>query len=121
MDTIKAFVMGESARSAGKRERVFDWDGAARKIREAGAKSARAGLQGDWEWTGGSILEDGKPVPADETYTYLCSVWAAPELEINGEVVECWVYRDESPGWDSKTYWPPSALSILGATPGTQG
>lgn len=92
---------------------VFDWEKAARLIKERGVKRASAGLAGDWEWTRGEILSDGKPIAKEETYTYLASTWARPELEIDGETVKCWVMQGDSPGWDSDTYWPHEALAIL--------
>ncbi len=117
MDTLKAFAMGELSR--GKPLMVFDWEKAARLIVERKAQTASAGLQGDWEWTGGLILEDGRPVPKGETYTYLASTWAVPELGIDGEVIRCYRMEDEDgfPGWDAHTYWPFQALAILGPTP----
>lgn len=111
MDTMRAFAMGEANR--GKGSMVFDWDKAARLIVEKGATSASAGLSGDWEWTGGEIFEDGKPVPREDTYTYLASTWATPELEIDGDYIDCFRKESETPGWDSGTYWPESALAIL--------
>ena len=84
MDSISAFAMGEANR--GKPAKVFDWDRAARRIKETGATHAAAGLSGDWEWTGGDILRDGKPIPEDDTYVYLASTWATPELQIDGHV-----------------------------------
>jgi hypothetical protein len=92
---------------------VFDWDEAARRIVKAVALSASAGLSGDWEWTGGDILRDGKPVPANQTYTYLSSNWATPELGIDGDVTPCFRMQSTTDGWDSDTYWPESALAIL--------
>ncbi len=91
---------------------VFDWDKAARLIVEREAMSAGAGLSQDWDSTGGPILKDCRPVPADDTYTYLASTWATPELEIDGEIVDCFVMESETE-WDEKTYWPESALAIL--------
>jgi hypothetical protein len=111
MDTIEAFIKGEA--SKGKEPMVFDWNKAARLIKAKNAKSASAGLSGDWEWTGGSILEDGKPVSADDTYTFLASTWATPELSIDGEIVDCYLMKSETDGWNSETYWPESALAIL--------
>lgn len=107
---MSAFAMGEANR--GKPSMVFDWDKAATIIKERGAKSASAGLSGDWEYTGGEILTDGKP-NTDE-YTYLASTWATPELEIEGEYIDC--FTTEKPEWDAGTKWPESALNIL-ATP----
>ena len=111
MDTMSAFAMGEASR--GNPVKVFDWDEAATRIKVADAKSAAAGLEGDWEWTGGPILENGVPVDKMDTYTYLASTWATPELEIDGERIPCWKFADETPGWDAGTYWPQSALDIL--------
>ena len=123
MDTMSAFAMGEANR--GREPMVFDWDKAARLIRESGARNARAGLRSDWEYTGGDILRDGKPLGRDESDTYLASTWAVPELELDdGERVPC--YRmasecpqmtnedsDPGPAWDAHTFWPQSALDIL--------
>lgn len=111
MDTISAFARGMANR--GKEEMVFDWDKAARLIVDRAAKSASAGLQGDWEYTGGLIFTNGTPVPEDEAYVFLASTWATPELEIDGETFECYRMESETPGWDAKTYWPESAVAIL--------
>lgn len=108
MDTMSAFIMGEMNR--GKELMVFDWDKAARIIKERKATSASAGLRGDWEWTGGTILKDGKP--DFDSYTYLASTWATPELEIDGEIIECYIMKRKTE-WDSDTKWPQSSLDIL--------
>lgn len=110
MDTLQALAMSEANR--GKEQMVFDWDKAAQLIKEKGATHASAGLSGDWEWTGGEILIDGK-IPAD-SYTYLASTWATPELEIDGDVIDCFKMKSETDGWDSKTFWPDSAKKIAG-------
>src|SRR5208283_5455948 len=93
---------------------VFDWDKAAKIIMERNIQNAAAGLSGDWEWTGGYILKDGKP--DFDSYTYLASLWAIPELSLDGgeSFIVCWIYQEDSPGWDSKTKWPQSALDIIG-------
>ena len=108
MDTMQAFMMGVMNR--GKELMVFDWDKAARIIAERKPKQAEAGLRGDWEWTSGTIYEDGEPVHDD--YTYLASTWATPELDIDGEIIDCYVMQSETE-WDSDTKWPESALAIL--------
>lgn len=92
---------------------VFDWDKAARIIRERGVARASAGLSGDWEYTGGLILQDGKPVPERDTYVYLASTWATPELEVGGDIVPCYRMEQDAPEWGPKTYWPESARTIL--------
>ena len=109
MDNMSAFAMGEANR--GKTPMVFDWNMAAKLIKERGAKVARAGLRSDWEWTGGTIWEDGKP--NTESYTYLSSTWATPELELDGELIDCFVMKREGVDWHSGTKWPESALKIL--------
>lgn len=111
MDTMTAFAMGEVNR--GKELMVFDWEKAARLIKERNAREASAGLSGDWEYTGGDILQDGKPIPREETYTYLASTWATPELEIDGEIIPCYRMQSETPNWDSDTFWPEEARNIL--------
>ena len=97
---------------------MFDWDRAARRIAEVKPRVASAGLEGDWEWTGGDIYRDGKPLGRDETYTFLASTWALPELGMDGHTEPCYVYVDEAPAsWGddrgSGTFWPESALAIL--------
>lgn len=94
---------------------MFDWDKAARLIRERNMAVAHAGLQHDLDWTGGVILKDGEPVPAAKTYTYLASNWAIPVLYAHeGEhETECWAWQEDTPGWDAHTYWPASARAIL--------
>lgn len=109
MNTLAAFVMGEANR--GKERMVFDWDKAAELIKERKPEHASAGLRSDWECTGGTIYENGKPVMDD--YTYLASTWAVPELDLDGDVVECYRMEHEAPEWGSGTKWPKSALEIL--------
>lgn len=61
------------ARSRGAKLKAFDWDKAAQlikgKLKEHPDLSAEAGLQGDWDYTGGVIFENGKPT--NDNYTYL--------------------------------------------------
>ena len=90
---------------------VFDWDKAAKLIRERKPEEAFAGLKNDWEYTGGLIYRDGQIVR--DTDTYLASVWAIPELMMDGEFIACYRMRYEVPNWDSQTKWPRSAVSIL--------
>ena len=111
MNNREAFMMGLA--NHGKEMMVFDWDKAARLIKERKPECASAGLRNDWEWTGGTIYEDGQPVMDD--YTYLSSTWAVPELNMDGEIVECFRMEHEVPEWNSDTKWPKSALDILNA------
>jgi hypothetical protein len=111
MDTANAFARGDANRH--KPLMVFDWDKAAKIIRDKKPEYAIAGLQSDLEWTAGRIYEDGKPMPQEETYTYLASTWATPVLIIDDIETPCYKMQDETPGWDSHTYWPDSALKHL--------
>jgi hypothetical protein len=113
MDTLQALALGEAHRD--DPTKVFDWDKAAQLIKDR--QAAAAGLSGDWEWTGGDIFLNGEPVPQADTYTYLASTWATPELDIDGEIIDCWRYKSDSPDWDAETYWPDSALAILISEP----
>ena len=109
MNSLLAFAKGAANR--GKELMVFDWDKAAQLINERKPECAYAGLRDDWEYTGGIIYRNGKPVK--DSYTYLSSTWAVPELDLDGEIIECYRMKHETPGWDSETKWPKSALLIL--------
>jgi hypothetical protein len=111
MDTLSAFARGEAARASGAQMMVFDWDKAAALIAERKPSVAEAGLSGDWGYTGGTIYQGGKPVT--DSYTYLASLWATPELELDGERVDCWRYSSGDQDWNADTKWPKSALRIL--------
>lgn len=111
MDTLSAYAM--SLASRGRELMVFDWEKAAQVIKERGASEARAGLAGDWEYTGGDILKNGRPIPRDETYVFLSSTWATPQLEVDGDLMDCYRMSSETPGWNSDTYWPDEAVKII--------
>lgn len=113
MNTMDAYARGLASR--GRESKVFDWEKAAQIIKERQPNEASAGLSGDWEWTGGTIWREGRPVPADDTYVYLASTWATPELDIDGELIACYRMESQTPGWDSGTYWPAEALAIVAA------
>jgi hypothetical protein len=123
MNSFQVFANGEAARKSGAESRVFDWNKAATLIKQHKPVYAGAGLRDDWEWTGGTIYRDGEPVNKEETYTYLASNWAIPELKLTFEdgrmlVLECWVWDndvDNPEKWDECSYWTKSALDILNA------
>ena len=115
MDTLSAFARCQAAQ--GNEHRVFDWEKAARLILERKPSVVSAGLQDDWEWTKGEIWKDGLPVPKEDTYTYLASNWAIPEIDIDGEIIECYRMESKTPGWGPETYWPKEALKILEIKP----
>lgn len=115
MDSMSAFFKGEAARKAGAKQKIFDWHKAAQLIKERKPKVAAAGLASDWEYTGGDIYTAEKgPLKEDETYTYLSSNWATPELDLDGEIIPCYISEDDNPeGWSAGTVWPESAIKIL--------
>ena len=95
--------------------KVFDWDKAARIIKEQGITEADAGLSEDFGNTGGTILENGKPII--ESYTYLASTWATPvlvtsDLDDGLTEIPCYIMQSQTE-WNAKTKWPQSALNIL--------
>lgn len=117
MDTLNAYYRSQAATSNADEYMVFDWNKAATLIKERGAVRASAGLESDWEWTGGSILENGEPVPPEDTYVFLSSSWATPEILIDGEPMDCFILGKDVPeewgdDW-AHVYWPQSALDIL--------
>ena len=111
MDSFSAFAKGEQNR--GKEMMVFDWHKACRLIKELKPKVVSAGLQSDWEWTGGTIWKDNKPIPQEDTEVYLSSTWAIPEIDVDGNIEDCYVMESETDGWDCHTYFPDSALELL--------
>jgi hypothetical protein len=111
METLMAFEIGQKNRD--KELMVFDWFKAAELIKKNKNKTASAGLSGDWEYTGGKIYENGKPVPEEDTYVYLASTWAVPQLKIKNKFIDCFLMESKTPNWNEKTYWPEEALKIL--------
>lgn len=113
MDTMTAFALGQANRY--KPMMVFDWNKAAQLIKDAKPQVVSAGLAGDWEYTGGMIFENGE-VDLD-SYTFLASTWATPEIEIDGELQDCFIMQGDVPDeWGddySSIKWPQSALDIL--------
>lgn len=111
MDSMAAFVRGQMSR--GNRRKVFDWNKAATIIAERRPSVASAGLGSDWEWTGGTIYEDG--APNTDSYVCVASTWAVPELDLDGDVEECWRWEEDGEEYDASAKWPQSALDILNA------
>lgn len=104
----------EEAKRKGACFMSFDWDKAAEIIKKELVKNpnliAEAGLQGDWDYTGGVIFEKGKPT--NENYTFLTSNWAVPTLEIDGLDIPCWIEENER--FKSSSKWDEISLNILG-------
>lgn len=110
------FLKAQAARDAGAKRRCFDWDKAAMILKTHNVKEAIAGLKEDMYWTAGMIFKNGKPLPEEDTYCYLSSVWATPVLVVlegDAEVYfDCYKFVDEA-DYKSDFYWPKSALNIL--------
>lgn len=106
-------------RALGNPLRTFNWDKAAIIIREYfnlhPDLKAEAGLQGDWDYTGGVIFENGKPT--NDEYTYLSSNWSIPTLILSWdgcEQKEIELYCDEDSRFYSSSKWDETSLSFLG-------
>ena len=120
--TFAEGFLGEEAsigRLMGNQQLVFDWDKAGLIINERFKQHkdllAEAGLQEDWEYTGGEIFEDGKPV--FDSYTYLSSNWAKPTLILSWdgeerEEMECFSQEDDV-RFDKDSKWDAESLKIL--------
>lgn len=121
---IDGFLLGpinvEIAKAKGSVHKTFDWDKAAQiikdKFQEHSDLVAEAGLQRDWDYTGGVIFADGKPTV--ESYTYLSSNWAIPSLILSWEdkeqeETECYIAQEGS-RFDCKSKWDETSLKILG-------
>ena len=57
------------------------------------------------------IYFDGNPITGDRTY--LSSLWAVPEIDLDGDLFPCYRMQHEVPDWNEKTQWPETALKIL--------
>lgn len=110
MESVAAMTLG--VLNQGRPERVFDWDKAARIIRERRPHAAYAGLAEDLTDTFSVIYIDGEPL--EDGSGYLASTWATPQLYLDGDSVDCWVWEYETE-WDTDTRWPQFALDILNA------
>ena len=118
--TLEEGFLGQNAiKAKDKPQKVFDWDKAANIIKQYYSEHldliAEAGLQGDWEYTGGVIFENGKPT--NDNYTYLSSNWAIPTLILSWDreeqlEIECFIIGETR--FTSKSKWDEQALSTLG-------
>jgi len=99
--------------SRGNEQKVFDWDKAAKIIKERDVINASAGLIEDLGSTVGNILVDGR-IP-EKDYTFLSSTWATPVLILgrnNDVFIHCYIMESETE-WNSSIFWPKSARKIL--------
>lgn len=78
----------------------------------------RAGLNGDWDNTVGTILKNGKPVLKNkiEPTFFFCSTWAVPAIEFydeeKGKIVRenCFYESEIPPEFDPEIPWPEPYL-----------
>ncbi len=117
---LGADVFAKGLQNKGQTHKVFDWDKAAKIIKEHLTKhpdlTAEAGLQGDWDYTGGVIFERG--THTNDHYTYLSSNWATPTLILSWEdeeqeELDCWAYMENGCRFDSSSKWDEESLVIL--------
>jgi hypothetical protein len=109
MNTLDALIRRQF--SIDNEVMVFDWIKAAKLIKERKPIKASAGLEDDWGWTGGLIYLRGKIIK--DYYTYLASSWATPQLDLDRELIDCYVMQSEQPSWGCDTKWPKEALEML--------
>jgi len=110
MDTLSAFAMSQA--SKGNPMMVFDWIKAATIIRDENPTTVEAGLESDWEYTGGTIFQNGQIV--ENECCYLASNWATPQISVDGELRDCFVMQADTE-WNANTIWPDEAKAILSA------
>ena len=108
MDTMECMMMGIMNRGCPRR--IFDWKKAAEIIRDEKPSHVGAGIEGDWEYTGGTIYRDGEIV--EDSYTYLSSTWAKPQICVDGDFRDCFLMEGETE-WNKGTKWPDEAKAIL--------
>jgi hypothetical protein len=94
--------------------KIFDWDKAARLIKEKKPKMpVLAGIKEDWHYTFGAIYDNGEIINDSSPWTY--SNLYTPQMVINREFIECWIYAKEELIFskDELNHWTESAINIL--------
>lgn len=82
--------------------KYMDWDKVQQVVDEHPNSVIYAGLAEDWGCTSGLIYAKGKYY---DGYVYGCSTWATPIVDVDGEEIECWTYRETKEGSDKPTWW----------------
>lgn len=120
MNTNLAFMLGQLTKD--NKAKVFDWNKATKYIKnklyenEIAHLTVEAGLIEDWFCTSDRIFKNG--VPEYHATGFLMSTWATPTMIVEydiaeshkQEIVPCWCYEDETPGWGPYTRWPQEVL-----------
>ena len=108
----------DKARLNGDKIMVFDWDKASEIIKKHYKDHkdllVEAGLQTDWEYTGGVIFKSGEAIT--DSYTYLASLWATPTMILSWggkyqKEIECYTQKESR--FDSGSTWDNESLAIL--------
>lgn len=112
--TFQEIVMQSKYSLQNGRCRVFDWDEAARFIRDIRPRTAMQGLAEDWLHTRSHIYSalDG-PIMGGQRKVR--STWATPVLVVIGkgmkEVIPCFKYQEAHTNCNED--WPKGAIDIL--------
>ena len=79
VDTIAGFLMGQTARAAGKPLKNLDWGKLRNFVEEHKGEIADifAGIKEDWGWTGDHIYSD-KDGWIEPNMAYTESIWVTP-------------------------------------------
>lgn len=112
----EGMIVGPMRGRDSKSFKAFDWESAAKLIKERGAKEVSIGLMEDWDCTSVTILECGQVIKPEYSEHHLLSNWATPMMVIDEEEVEC--YYDNlglEEARKSQELWPKVALEILQA------
>ena len=91
-DFLDPFINPQPFKIEGK-VKLLDWERLKKICEEHPNSTIEAGLMEDWDYTSGTVFEDGKRIEPD--YIYALSRWATPICLIDyKEEIECWVYVD---------------------------
>lgn len=82
--------------------KYMDWEKVQRIVNENPNSVIYAGLREDWFFTSKLIYAKGKYYDGDICG---CSDWATPIVEVDGEEIECWTYKETKEGSRRPDWW----------------
>lgn len=82
--------------------KYMDWDKVQKIVNENPNSVIYAGLMEDWNNTSGLIFAKGNYYRG---YVYGASVWATPIVDVDGEEIECWTYKETPYGSNRPDWW----------------
>ena len=94
MESMLAFT--QTCINKDKPKMFFDWKKAIEIIKEKRPQQAKAGLRDDWEYSGIIIYRNGKFIDREDIFINLSSTFATPELYVDGKIIECFYYKEET-------------------------